>query len=278
MKKLLLVLVILLVSTSLATAGISLRPNFGLGFGISKDSIALGDGQISLSTDKETSAAGVQTKNERIEYSGGAGINFGLGVLIGLTDNMAVEVAGSYVMGSETDVNIDNNLSTPDLMTVKNTSSFIPIDITLKLSTELGPLKPYIGFGPTIGVGGQTLMSSKQVAVTTIIKEWEYTYKVGFGWNATIGADYPISDMLSIFIGANLRSITLTLDKAKKTIHTVDGVDTLAGQNTEATEIEFVEDDTALDATHLVTQPTASTTWDMPFGTLSITLGVSINF
>jgi len=258
-------------SASFIIAGeIQLRPMIGYGFGIH---------QKEMGTDKEIDTSGKTTKNENIYYSGGAGLNFGLGVLIGLTENLGVELGGGYVLGSEKDIDKETDNSTSPVTTdvLKNKSSYIPIDITLKVKGNSGQITPYVGFGPTIAVGGKTIKTYSGKGVVTYEAEYETTYNIGFGWNAVLGADYKISDSMSLSLSLFLHTVGLKPSKKKVTKYTINGTDMMNTLTTRDKETEYKEDDSSDDPTDL-NAPKIERTEVIPFSSLDIKLGVAIGF
>lgn len=280
MKKILIALTIIMFSTSFIIAGqIQIRPMVGYGLGVHQQTIVMQDGGVGVGAEVEIDTTGTKTKDANIYYSGGAGLNFGLGILIGLTENLGVELGGGYVLGSEKEVykKTDNSTSPVTTESYKNKSSYIPIDVTLKIMKELGQITPYVGFGPTIAVAGKTIMTYKKESNVTEEIEWEYTYNTGFGWNAVLGADYKMSDSMSIFLSLTLHEVALRLDTGKKTKHTIDGTDQLAGQTTSQKEIEFKEDNPD-NPSATPNDPTVQNTFALSFSSLDIRLGIAIGF
>jgi len=272
MKKILIALTIIMFSTSFIIAGqIQIRPMVGYGFGVH---------QRETGTEQVIDTSGVTTKNENIYYSGGAGLNFGLGILIGLTENLGVELGGGYVLGSEKEVykETDNSTSPVTTEVYKNKSSYIPIDITLKIKGKSDQIIPYIGFGPTIAVGGKIITTySMEQGSNTAEKEWETTFNTGFGWNAVLGADYKINDSISLSLALALHTVGLKAEKQKMTKYTVNGKDVLGTLTTRDKETEYKEDDSSDDPTN-PNAPAIDRTSVTSFSSLDIKLGVAIGF
>jgi len=275
MKKLLLVLVCLVLSASMVSGAITIRPNFGLGLGI---------GAGESGTDTEVGLLGKVTKNENIYYAPGAGINVGLAVGMGINENLAIELGWAYIMGSEADMDLlsvveDATIFQPAEETkMSGTSSYMTIDLDAKLSTSFNKISPYISFGPSIGMSGKTLINYKEtVATVETIMEGEQTYLMGIGVTGSIGADYSINDMISVGLGITGRQMSMKMDKMKTTKATVAGVDILSLMDVRDKETVYKEDDSADDNTK-VTEPRIERTEVVNFSSVVIGLGVSIKF
>lgn len=257
-----------------------IRPICGYGLGIGAINVYLGDGGVGgLSADTLIDSSGRTTKNENVYYSGGAGLHMGLGILLPLNRNLGVELGGGMVMGSEKYLVSMNDASTTNSVRWSADSSYIPIELTVKLSTEIGRFVPYVGFGPTLAAGGKTVVNGSYRDSTDNLTEmtWEYTYKTTLGINAQLGADFKITDSISFFGGLVLRSLSLKLEKGKKTKHTLNGADQMGSQTTSQKEVEFVEN---------YVQPTTvnpneaakANTFPMPFHSLSFNAGIALSF
>lgn len=187
MKKHLIVVIIILLTASFVLAGsIQLRPSLGYGF----------------------------DDDQWFFYSSFSGLNFGFGILYKLQDNLGIELGTGYVPYSSKWPNNE-----------KANFSYIPVDLTIKLLTKKGKIKPYEGFGPTFVFGGREIITSidenSSFAYKTI-------YKIGYGLNATFGADYEMSNFTSLFGAVVIKGVIVKLDHSKETIkYTENGVDTV---------------------------------------------------
>ncbi len=236
MKKLFLSLVILLISTGLVSANIMVRANFGYGFNL---------GGHKSGTDYEEDAGNKEIKNENMYYNGGEGCNLGLGVGFGLSDNLGLDVGFGYVIGSETEISKKYEPGKKDEVK-KAKINYIPVDLTLKLSTKIWGLTGYLGFGPTLALGATEIQTISD-SINKTEQEWETTMNAGLGFNASLGVDYEISDMFSIGLGFIIRQVSLKLDKSTVTKSTTDGVDD--DLTTRGKETVYKEDDSDDDKT-----------------------------
>ena len=280
MKKLLTMLTIVLFSGALLSAGsIQITPLLGYGFSITHNGIALGDGGYSACYEFDQKLSGDITTYSNLYNPSGADLGFGLGILYLVSENLGIEIVGGYVMGGTHEV-VDQSITTApgtESMFISNQSSYIPIDLTFKISAGTEKLNPYLGFGPTIVVNGKTIAFIEYKGAVESDKEWEYTYKLGIGWNAALGVDYSISDKIVLSMGFALHSITLKLNKGTLTKYTIEGADEMGNLETNEKEIEFKED-APTDSSATVDDPTTMLTVGMPFSSLAIKFSLTFSF
>ncbi len=274
MKKLLLTTFILFLGCSFLSASIQIRPKLGYGFG-------LGGQTMPEFKEKTVDATGKVTKNENIYYNGGAGLNMGLGIQYDFDPTMGLELVFSYVTSPTTEVGTEDNAYNMLMnASLEVSTSYIPIDLTFKLSTGKGTLVPYIGLGPSIAFNAKTSSVYKlteTLTATVIEEEAELTYKTGFGFNTCIGADYNITDSLSLNAGLIFRTLSMKLDKKIVTKQTTNGVDTLITTTTRGKETEYSEDDSGDDST-LPGSPKIENTYYFPFTSLTMNVGIAFKF
>ena len=280
MKRVLIVLIIVLFAgASLSAGSIQITPFFGYGFSITQNGIALGDGGYSNCYEYDQELSGDITTNSNLYNPSGADMGFGLGILYLMSENLGIEIVGGYVMGGAHEVVMQSITTAPgtEKMFITNQSSYIPIDLTLRISAGTEKLNPYLGFGPTIVVNGKTTASIEYKGAVDSEKEWEYTYKLGIGLNAALGVDYSISDNIVLSMGLALHSITLKLNKGTLTKYTIEGVDEMENLTTSEKEVVFKED-APTDSSATVNDPTTMLTAGMPFSSLAIKLALTYRF
>lgn len=281
MKKLAILVTIALLCGGYSNAtSIQIRPILGYGFGVGQNNVIAG-GPI-LGSDREVDSAGDTTKNKNIYYSGGAGLNMGVGILVEIEENFGVEIGLGYVLGSEKEIykEVDNTSTPADITTMKVKSSYIPIDLTAKISTEVGELRLYAGFGPTFALGVKTTVLGEYVSGTDKEEtETEFTYNTSIGWNATLGAESDLNETMTLFFGVSLRSVILRLKKSEITKYTENGVDKLNEEypNVRDRETEYKEDSSDDDSAKTGV-PRIANTWTQPFDSLSINAGIAFKF
>lgn len=274
MKKILLVMTILLASISLVTATIKVRPNicYGLALGGRTD-------EILPMKDIETDVNGVDTKYENIYYNGGSGFGIGVAASYPLMENIEVELGISYIMGGTCEIGklTDNSTSPVTTATREASSYFLPLDITLKLSTKMDILTPYVGIGPTFPLSAGSTYTYEIVSSGKFEEEGEMDYTTRLGFNACCGVDYELSDSMALNFGLIFRHIILKLNKATITKQTYNGADTLSGLETRNKEIEYKEDSSDDDPTK-PGEPKIETTKTAPFSSLSLNVGIVFKF
>lgn len=146
------------------------------------------------------------TKYEEVYASGGNGLKIGAEAAYFFLDNIGIMVASGYSMlGSYTTEN--NDPTTADKLTV--TTSFVPVNVGLKLRAKIGRFVPYMYLAP--GLYYPKKSGTETITGQTDIK-WTWEYDRGFGFTAGIGAVYTIAGK----IGAKLE-ITPTYVFANQT-------------------------------------------------------------
>lgn len=284
MKKLVLSLIVVLLSVCLVSAQ---EVRVGIGYGLA----TLSDNQ---ETDTEVSDDGEVEKNENLYYTGGSGINFGVAGGIDIQPGLTALVGIGYVMGSEGDSRLlkvgsagydeDKNgfsdYAADEEKKVTLTSSYLPIDITIKATIDAGQVKPYVGFGPTIGLAGKSVMKTT-LTEAKIVSEQEITFNMGLGWNATLGVDIEMNEGMSIFAGLVLRAINLTTKDMKYTKLEEDGKDVKddALEAGEIADVEFKDNVTDKDNEDWEAEDIYyENSMDTSFSSISIVAGVALKF
>lgn len=267
-----LIILALLISAGAQTVSatdITLRPYLGYGFGAARE----GRG-----SDTVTNTSGNDTKDAVLLYSAGAGLKVGLGADVGLNENFSIEPVLGYSNGTEKVVDKWNDQSgVPRVGSTKESTSFVPFSVTLKLRAKHGAFTPYAGFGPTLAFGaeGATLWEETRAGVLTKY-EMETTYKTGFGFHGVVGTDYKVSDRFVIFGQLRADQLSLKPSKGKMTKYTENGVNKLSAQPVKDREIIYKDD--AGGASGAATVPTVQRADPIAASSLAFTFGVAYKF
>ncbi len=252
-----------------SAADITLRPYLGYGFGMAQDS---------RGSDLAVDAAGNTTKDAVILHSAGAGLKIGLGADVGLSDNFSIEPGIGYSYGAEKIVDKWNDQSgTPKVGSSKESDSFVPFSVTLKIRAKEGAFTPYVGFGPTLALGakGTTFWEETRAGVTKK-SEVETTYTTGFGFHGVVGTDYKVSDRFVLFGQLRAEQLSLKPSKGRMTKYTENGVDKLSSQPVKDTQIIYK--DNAGGASGAANVPSVLRADPVAASSVAITFGVAYKF
>lgn len=248
---------------------ITLRPYLGYGFGMARES---------RGSDQAINASGNTTKDSVLLYSAGAGLKVGLGADVGLNDSFSIEPVLGYSNGAEKLVDKWNDQSgTPKVGSTKESTSFVPFSVTLKIRAKEGAFTPYAGFGPTFAFGAKSTTLGEETQAGVVRKsEVETTYDTGFGFHGVVGSDYKVSDRLVIFGQIRADQLSLKPSKGKMTKYTENGVDKLSAQSVK--NRKTVYKDNAGGASGANNVPDVQRADPIAASSVAITFGVAYKF
>lgn len=127
---------------------------------------------------------GTMIKYEQVYASGGQGIKIGGQISYFLTENVGIMVASGYSMQGEYTTELLDQSIGGSHITVKGTTSYLPITMGLKFRAKIGNrLVPYIYMAPGVFFPQKTEDTTSTAG--TITKT--YTYAMGLGVSAGIG-------------------------------------------------------------------------------------------
>ena len=214
--------VIFITSTSFAE-GLYIRMGGGYGLGV---------GGTYMGTQR--TAENTWTKDVGINVGQGFPISGEIGFKI--NENIAVEVGGGYTIGMESE--IVNTLwlggTGGDSQTFAWKGSWIPVTVAIKCNGQIGTLKPYFSMGTGIYYGTiiQRYTCKKWVGTYSNKIEQEITMTgLSFGFNSTLGVEYPITKTMSIFTEGRLDHVEFTPSTGEVTKYIEDDVDKLSTLN-----------------------------------------------
>lgn len=223
---------------TVSATDITLRPYLGYGFGAARQGAG---------SDVITNTSNIDTKDAVLLYSAGAGLKIGLGADVGLNENFSIEPVLGYSNGTEKLVNRWNDQFAggggPNAGSKKESTSFVPFSVTLKIRAKHGAFTPYAGFGPTLAFGAEGTTLLEETWGGVLYKtEVETTYKTGFGFHGVVGTDYKVSDRFVIFGQLRADQLSLKPSKGKMTKYTENGVNLLSAQDVRDREIIYKDD------------------------------------
>ena len=143
-------------------------------------------------------------------------------------DNFGVELGVDYFMGFP--VKTVNNFNGVTL-TYKEHGSMLALVPALVMRINNDKIKPYARLGLMIGV-----LNSEKYMLTMSNDDEAYTNKdyggISIGAQAALGAEFPLSDLISLFGEVNLDAISWAPKKGKVLKHSTNGSDDLSDLTT----------------------------------------------
>ena len=225
---------ILLIATLMivATAGISsaegLYIKMGGGYGLGMGGWCMGTQRTSANT---------WTKDVAVNVGQGFPIAFDVGWKI--NESLAIEAGVGYTIGMESEKS-NTNLwggflfwgNAADTQTYSYTGSWIPITVAVKCNGQMGALKPYVSVGTGIYFG--TLIQKytrKKDSANPKIDAEAVMSGVSLGVNSSVGVEFALSDVLSIFAEGRFDHVQFTPATGEITKYLEDDVDKLSTLN-----------------------------------------------
>src|SRR6056297_436541 len=271
-KKILMVLAISFVSSSMFAQGAYVSLNAGYGLGTSKTSVEnYGFTNYTSNPDSYTS--------EQIFLSLGSGITVNGAFGFMFNENLGAEVGVSYLLGSETEAE-DIYSSGDGVSTYTISSNMLRVAPSLVFSTNMGGFRPYAKFGVLIGKG--TIDFANEYTSSTgdeSITEVELKGGMSFGLNAAVGALFTLSDNMSLFGEINMDNMNYSPTEGEVTKATYNGESQLDNMTTREKEIEYVDSYT-YDYTNPPSdsEPSKELKHQFPYGKIGFNFGVRIGF
>ncbi len=270
-KKILLVLAISFVSSSMFAQGAYVSLNAGYGLGTS--TMSLENYGFTNYTGKTNSYT-----DEQIFLSLGKGINLNGAFGLMFNENLGAEIGVSYLMGSETESESSYSSGGLDKYTIS--SNMLRVAPSLVFSSNMGGFSPYAKFGVLIGKG--TIDFANEYTSSTgdeSITEVELKGGMSFGLNAAVGALFTLSDNMSLFGEINMDNMNYSPTEGEVTKATYNGESQLDNMTTREKEIEYVDSYT-YDYTNPPSdsEPSKELKHQFPYGKIGFNFGVRIGF
>jgi hypothetical protein len=225
-----------------------------LGYGSSASSEAL---NYNSTLDYNT---GNTIRQEGIYGSFGSGVKFNgnLGFLV--SDNFGAELGLTYLFGNKYNAKTIIRSTSTVYATLTNELSADGIIITpaMKIQTSSQSLNPYMKFGLVIGiisVAGTNVFIS---GTTSETYELTFTNDLSFGYSASAGIDYQISNDISFF--GELSLISLSVNPSK--------LESSSGGKTTTTYYKTSWDETDINT---------DTAQPFPFSSIGLNVGIKLN-
>jgi len=271
-KKILMVLAISFVSSSMFAQGAYVSLNAGYGLGTSKTSVEnYGFTNYTSNPDSYTS--------EQIFLSLGSGITVNGAFGFMFNENLGAEVGVSYLLGSETEAE-DIYSSGDGVSTYTISSNMLRVAPSLVFSTNMGGFRPYAKFGVLIGKGTiEYKYEDNDPSDDEYIRHAEFGGGIALGLNAGVGANLTLSDNMSVFGEISMDNMTYAPTEGELTKATYNGEDQLPDMTTRQKEIEFVDSYT-YDYSNPPSdsEPDQDLKYKFPYGKIGFNFGVRIGF
>jgi hypothetical protein len=188
--------------------------------------------------------------------------------------NFGIELGVDYFLGfSHKTV----NNYTGSMNTVKLKGSMLAFVPAFIMKINMDKIKPYARLGIMIGAVNSATNSSELTGTNTgsyIAKDYG---GIAIGAQAAVGAEFPLSKLISFFGEVNLDGISWAPKKGKYTKATYNGVDQLADMNTKDKTWVYVK---KLDETQTISDsdPNKYSSINYSFANAGLIVGVKINF
>lgn len=160
------------------------------------------------------------------------GLGNGLPIVVAagyyFSDNFGVEMGVDYFYGfSVKTVNSTNDITS----TYKEHGTMLALVPAFVLRINSDKIKPYARLGLMIGVLNSEKYSLEKSDASRAFTSKDYG-GISIGAQAAMGAEFPLSDLISIFGEVNLDGISWAPKKGKYTEHSTNGTDDLGSMTT----------------------------------------------
>ncbi len=243
----------------------------GLGVAVSTAAYYTGDYNHSGSNDIITA------KKQGI----GTGLPFVLAVGYKLNKHFGFELGIDYFYGFKM-----KTKSTSDYYTyeTKYSGQMLSIVPAFVISLPLDKILPYARLGLKLGVLNSLVMSDHNVnsypqkATTsiTIDSKSKLYGGIAFGVQSAVGADFVLSDLISLFAEIQVDGISYSPSHGKFTEYTENGVDKLSSMTEKEKRWDYLKE---VDGNKTIpdSEPDENVKQNYPFGNVGLVIGVKVN-
>lgn len=266
MKKIILSLGAFLLGLGASAQGPYASLQFGYAMGSSKEVIG-SNYSMSGSTSTTTNVYGTY----------GAGIPITLGLGYNVNDNIGLDLGINYFMGSEQTV---SEVSYTGYSSITKVSGYqIRLIPSVVVSSGFSnDFNMYAKAGLMMPVSGVTNFNMvEDMGGIETITEGENHGQFSIGFTGALGANYKLSDNLSLF--GELQGINLRVKSGTRTItrYEVGGTDYTSNMTTSQLETEYVDEVSSDDNTD-ANSPTKALASTANYNSLGLNIGVRFNF
>jgi hypothetical protein len=213
---------------------------------------------------------------EVVNISLGKGLNFGGSFGYMFNKNIGAELGVSYLLGGKSETTDEYYSSPTEKITWEDEvhSNMIRFSPTFILASGMEKINPYAKFGLTVGVGSFTENSNRN---STNGDHTERTWKnnggVAVGYTASIGANYPLNEKMSLFGELTLIDLNYAPKKGEMTKYTDNGTDMLGTLDVNDKEVEYVDSYSYDNNTSSnPDEPEKHLKWKLPFSSMGFNI------
>lgn len=271
---------LLFMSPALSNAQ-GLYVTLGGGYGFGANSYLLGSQTVTTNT------GSINTTSEKVlNVSLGQGINLGGSAGYMLNEHVGVELGVGYLLGSKILVNENTDITSTstDHFTFNYQTRSLRLMPVLKICGGGELLNPYVKFGMVIGLMNSSMVYNDREGTSSGItnttkSETKMTGNNSFGFTASAGVSYKITDNISVFGECMLLAQSLSFSKAEITKMELNGNDILPSMSVRNKQTTFSKDFTRDNSgTPDSTVPDKQPAFSLPFSSVGFNLGVHYAF
>ena len=211
---------------------------------------------------------------EQVYVSLGKGINFGGAFGYTFNENIGAELGISYLLGGKSTAKYVYEDGTTDYTL---SSNMLRINPSLVISSGLDGVNPYAKFGLVIGTGSVNYEYEDNDFGDIYKEKLKMDGGLAMGLNAAIGANFTLTDNMSLFGEINMINMSYAPTRGEVTEATENGADELPDMTTSEKEIEFV-DKVNYNNSPPESQPSKELKQKLPFGSFGLNFGLRIVF
>lgn len=268
LKLLVFVFVLTFISGNIFAQGAYVNVNAGYGFSTSSVNLYYFDFyNYSSSSNSYT--------EEQICVSLGKGLNFGGTFGYMFNKNIGAELGISYLLGGKSEAKDDWSGGSA---TYTLSSKMLRFSPSIIIAAGVEGVDPYARFGLIIGSGKVVYEYDETDDGDNTMMKLDLNGGIALGLNAGIGANFSISDNMSIFGEINMVNLSYAPKKGEVTEATFNGTDMLSDMTTHEKEIEFVDSYTySYDSPPSDSEPAKELKQYLPFGSIGVNFGLRID-
>jgi len=214
--------------------------------------------------------------SEQVYVSLGKGLNFGGAFGYMFNENFGAELGFSYLLGGKSTAKYYYDGGTTDYTL---SSTMLRINPSLVISSGLEGVNPYAKFGLVIGTGSVNYEIEDNDDGDILKTKLKMDGGLALGLNAAIGANFTLSENMSLFGEINMINMSYAPTKGELTEATYNGADELPELTTSEREIEYVDSYTiSYINPPAESEPSKELKQKLPFGSFGLNFGLRISF
>ena len=232
---------------------------------------------------------------EGVNFGLGKGVSFGGSVGYMFNDYLGLDLGFNYLYGAETnseqsfhrkDIYSSGTEDYYDVSKNKLYARMFNVTPSILITPNFEKFNPYLKLGVVLGFGSLYWESNSESSSTgqvtptysTNSSILEYNGGLALGVNASVGAEYNLTENLGIFGELQLIGMNYSPKKMVTTKSTKNGVDQLPNMTTYEKETEFSKTITVTNAPRNDDKPRQDLLFSYPFSSIGFNIGVKYNF